>query len=57
VLRPVDGAGRWSAGRTGLIFTPLGSALFSGWSGGGCGGVGPCTFVITAHTSIAATFD
>ena len=31
--------------------------VFSGWSGGGCGGSGPCTISMTENRSIEARFD
>jgi hypothetical protein len=30
---------------------------FTGWSGGGCTGTGPCLTVIDAHKSVTATFE
>jgi hypothetical protein len=32
-------------------------STFAGWSGGGCGGQGPCSTALSADTQIAATFD
>ncbi len=34
-----------------------GGVLFSGWSGGGCSGPGPCTVTVTEDRSISARFD
>ncbi|MGH7308224.1 MAG: InlB B-repeat-containing protein [Candidatus Rokuibacteriota bacterium] len=31
-------------------------STFAGWSGGGCSGTDPCTFTITADTTISASF-
>lgn len=31
-------------------------SAFTGWSGGGCSGTGPCAVAVTAATSITATF-
>ncbi len=32
-------------------------SVFTGWSGGGCTGTGPCTVAMTAAQSVTATFD
>jgi subtilisin-like proprotein convertase family protein len=32
-------------------------STFGGWSGGGCGGQGPCVATVSADTPITATFD
>jgi hypothetical protein len=34
---------------------PPGSG-FTGWSGGGCSGIGPCTLTLTADTTVTANF-
>jgi hypothetical protein len=40
-----------------LTPTPSAESTFTGWSGGGCTGTGPCTVVMTAATSVNAQFD
>jgi len=32
-------------------------SIFTGWSGGGCSGTGPCTMSMNANTSVTATFN
>src|SRR5206468_1353699 len=39
-----------------LTATPDASSTFSGWTGGGCSGTGPCTVTLSAATSVTATF-
>ena len=39
-----------------LTATPASGAVFTGWSGGGCAGTGPCTLTVTGPTSVTATF-
>lgn len=39
-----------------LTATPLSGSLFSGWSGGGCLGTGPCTVTLTTALTVTATF-
>jgi hypothetical protein len=39
-----------------LIASPAMGASFSGWSGGGCSGMGPCIVHATAATSVTAMF-
>ena len=40
-----------------LAATPRAGSVFSGWSGGGCTGTGPCTVTLTATTTVTSTFD
>jgi len=40
-----------------LAATPAAGSIFSGWSGGGCTGTGPCTVTLTATTTVTSTFD
>jgi hypothetical protein len=40
-----------------LSATPASDSRFSGWTGGGCSGTGSCTVVVTAATSVTATFS
>lgn len=40
-----------------LTATPAAGSVFGGWSGGGCAGVGACTFALTAPASITAWFN
>jgi hypothetical protein len=39
-----------------LTATPSSASDFSGWSGGACSGTGPCTFTMSANTSVTANF-
>ena len=39
-----------------LTATPTGSSLFAGWSGGPCAGSAPCTWNVTADTTVNAAF-
>jgi len=39
-----------------LTAAPNGGSTFSGWSGGGCAGTGPCTVSMTSATTVTATF-
>ena len=39
-----------------LNAAPAANATFTGWSGGGCTGTGPCTTTVTAATAVTATF-
>lgn len=39
-----------------LTAAPAAGATFSGWSGGGCSGTGPCTVTGNAPTSVSANF-
>ncbi|HSB72006.1 MAG TPA: M64 family metallopeptidase [Candidatus Methylomirabilis sp.] len=39
-----------------LTPTPAGGSIFSGWSGGGCTGKGPCSLTLAADTTVTATF-
>src|SRR5213079_2684458 len=39
-----------------LTATPATGSTFTGWSGGGCSGTGPCTVTIAAPTTVTATF-
>ena len=40
-----------------LTATPSETSAFTGWSGGGCSGTGPCTLTLTSDTSVTAVFD
>ena len=40
-----------------LTAAPAAGSLFTGWSGGGCAGTGPCTVTLIATTTVTATFD
>src|SRR5206468_11920078 len=40
-----------------LTATPSETAAFTGWSGGGCSGTGPCTLTLTSDTSVTAVFE
>src|SRR5437867_590289 len=39
-----------------LTATPALGSAFTGWSGGGCTGTGPCTVTLTAATAVTASF-
>src|SRR5437762_3001867 len=39
-----------------LTATPAVGSVFTGWSGGGCTGSGPCVVTVTAATTVTATF-
>jgi hypothetical protein len=39
-----------------LTAAPAANSTFSGWSGGGCSGTGTCTTVLSAETTVKATF-
>jgi CSLREA domain-containing protein len=39
-----------------LAATPAAGSQFAGWSGGGCGGTGVCSFTSDADTTVTATF-
>lgn len=39
-----------------LTATPATGSVFSGWTGGGCTGTGPCNTTLSAATSVTATF-
>ena len=39
-----------------LTAAPATGSTFTGWSGGGCSGTGPCTVSPTADTTVTATF-
>ena len=40
-----------------LTATPDANSVFSGWSGGGCSGTGPCSVLIDQAVSVTATFE
>ncbi|MBI3900081.1 MAG: hypothetical protein HY308_17570 [Gammaproteobacteria bacterium] len=46
-----------SGTRVVLTAAPTAGHIFSGWSGGGCSGVGPCTVTMTAAQTVNASFD
>ncbi len=53
-----DCSGRYSEGtEVTLTATPAAGSTFAGWSGGGCGGTGPCPLTLNANTLVTATFD
>src|SRR6185436_17164905 len=39
-----------------LTASPTGSSRFTGWSGGSCSGVEPCTLRVDADVTVTATF-
>ena len=39
-----------------LTATQAPGSTFTGWSGGGCSGTGPCTLTLTADTTVTASF-
>src|SRR6185503_17325597 len=39
-----------------LRATPGPTSVFSGWTGGGCGGTGTCTLVMNVNTTVDAQF-
>ncbi|HJT21081.1 MAG TPA: CARDB domain-containing protein [Nitrospira sp.] len=39
-----------------LTATPAAGSTFSGWSGGGCSGTGPCVVVMNGNQTVTATF-
>jgi parallel beta-helix repeat protein len=39
-----------------LTATPAAGSVFTGWSGGGCSGTGPCTLSLTSATTVAGAF-
>ena len=39
-----------------LTASPASGSTFSGWSGGGCSGIGTCQVVMNADTNVTATF-
>lgn len=40
-----------------LTATPDVGSVFSGWSGGGCTGTGTCTVIMSANSTVTATFS
>ncbi len=40
-----------------LTATPTTGSTFTGWSGGGCSGSGSCTVIMSAATTVTATFN
>ncbi|HEY3065300.1 MAG TPA: FG-GAP-like repeat-containing protein [Methylomirabilota bacterium] len=42
--------------RVTLTATPAAGSQFSGWTGGGCTGTGPCEVAVTVNTPITASF-
>lgn len=40
-----------------LTATPSAGSIFTGWSGGGCGGTGTCTVVMNNDATVYATFE
>ncbi len=41
----------------GIQAAPDGNSIFAGWSGGGCGGTGPCALILTEPRTVTATFE
>jgi hypothetical protein len=39
-----------------LTATPGAGSFFTGWSGGGCSGIAPCTVTMNANTTVTANF-
>ena len=39
-----------------LTATPAAGSVFTGWSGGGCSGTGPCVVTVAASTTVSAAF-
>lgn len=39
-----------------LTATPNAGSAFTGWSGGGCSGIGTCIVTVSANTTVTATF-
>lgn len=42
---------------TSVTLTAVAGSFFMGWSGGGCSGTGTCTVVLSANTTVTATFE
>jgi len=40
-----------------LTAAPLSGSTFTGWSGGGCSGIGICSVTMNANTTVTATFS
>jgi glucose/arabinose dehydrogenase len=40
-----------------LTATPAAGSVFTGWTGGGCAGTGPCTVTVAAATTVSAAFE
>jgi hypothetical protein len=40
-----------------LTATPAAGSIFSGWSGGGCSGTGPCTLAGNSPVTVGASFN
>jgi Divergent InlB B-repeat domain len=40
-----------------LTATPAAGSIFSGWSGGGCSGTGPCTLAGNSRVTVPASFN
>jgi glucose/arabinose dehydrogenase len=40
-----------------LTATPADGSVFTGWSGGGCSGMSPCTVTVADATTVSAAFD
>src|SRR5262245_8147940 len=55
---PAGPCGRYPIGTTMMLTaTPNSASNFTGWSGAGCTGTGPCTFILIAATSTIANFN
>jgi uncharacterized delta-60 repeat protein len=39
-----------------LLASPSPGSTFTGWSGGGCSGTGPCTVLLSSNVTVIATF-